>query len=92
MIIIFPDSMTVWSYIVKINNANDNETNNQYNLHISSISLPTDTTSFVTQPDGASHDQSYICSGIPNDGGVVLNLLADIIVAGVSFWSNYLIF
>ena len=64
MIIIFPDSMTVWSYIVKINNANDNETNNQYNLHISSISLPTDTTSFVSQPDGASHDQSYICTHI----------------------------
>ena len=76
--------MTVWSYIVQINNANENGTNNQEHLRISAISPHTDTTSFVSPPGISGHQESYVCSGIPDDGGLVLNLIADLIVAGVS--------
>ena len=75
--------MTVWSYIVQINSANDNNTNNQDNAYLPLISSYTDTTSYVSLP--GNYQEYHVCSGIPNDGGFVLNLLADLIVAGVGF-------
>ena len=85
-------SMTVWSYIVQINNANDNNTNNQDNADLSLISSYTDTTSFVSLPSSSNYQQYHVCSGIPNDGGLVLNLLADVIVAGVGILEGFLYF
>ena len=90
--------MTIWSYIVQIQNTQSdhtttsNSTSNSSGSHSSSSSnSSSNSSSYVTgaiQEVGSEYLTALVsstCSSIPEDGGIVLNLIADIIVAAVSY-------